>query len=98
MANGTAIGTTLQIQTQNGTKASGEPKISNHNFPNVSASASSDDVLAVGQALAALIGEPLVQIVRVDQTALTTSTAPESTATASTAGASAAPASSGTSA
>lgn len=76
MANSTVIGTTLQLQTQNGTKANGDPKISNHNFPNVSPSASNDDILAVGQAIAALIGESLVQIVRVDQTALTSDSAP----------------------
>ncbi|EPZ44185.1 MULTISPECIES: DUF1659 domain-containing protein [Alicyclobacillus] len=71
MAQTTPVSRILQIQTQNGTTASGQPKMRNTNYANVAMNASDDDLLAVGQALAALIGEPLVQIARVDQVVIT---------------------------
>lgn len=83
MAQTTALGTVLQIQTQSGTKANGQPKVKSHNFANVAATASDDDVLAVGQAIAALIGEPLLQIVRVDQAELSASSSSSSSTTTS---------------
>ncbi|GMA57691.1 uncharacterized protein DUF1659 [Alicyclobacillus sacchari] len=70
MAQTTAVGTTLQLQTQSGTKANGQAQMKVHKFAYVSPNAANDDILAVGQALAALIDEPLMQISRVDVTAL----------------------------
>lgn len=83
MAQTTSVGTVLQLQTQTGTTASGQPKVKSHNFANVATNATDDDILAVGQALATLIGEPLVQIVRVDQTALSASSSTTSAGSAS---------------
>ncbi|MCL6597806.1 DUF1659 domain-containing protein [Alicyclobacillus macrosporangiidus] len=60
----------LQLQFQVGTTASGMPKIQNRNYTNVSPTASDDDLLAVGQALAALFDLPLHAIARVDQDAI----------------------------
>ncbi|SFU97543.1 DUF1659 domain-containing protein [Alicyclobacillus macrosporangiidus] len=60
----------LQLQFQVGTTVSGMPRIQNRNFTNVSPAASDDDLLAVGQALAALFDLPLHAIARVHQDAI----------------------------
>jgi hypothetical protein len=70
MAQVTPLSRRLQLQVQVGTMADGSPKVSTYSFSNVSPQASDDDILAVGQALAALFADPLVQIARVDQEAL----------------------------
>lgn len=70
MAQTTQVSRTLQIQTQTGTLVNGQPKVQRHNFSNVALDAADDDILAVGQALAALMADPLVQIARVDQTSI----------------------------
>lgn len=70
MAQTTQVSRILQIQTQSGTLVSGQPKVQRHNFANVAMGASDDDILAVGQALAALMADPLVQIARIDQTSI----------------------------
>ncbi|WP_067930026.1 DUF1659 domain-containing protein [Alicyclobacillus kakegawensis] len=75
MANVNPLSTRLQIQVQTGTMADGSPKIGTYSFANVSPQASDDDVLAVGQALGALFAEPLLQVVRVNQDALSSATA-----------------------
>ncbi|MFB5190846.1 DUF1659 domain-containing protein [Alicyclobacillus fastidiosus] len=74
MAQTTPVSRVLQIQTQVGTTSSGQPKLRSHNYANVALEAADDDLLAVGQALAALIDEPLVQVARVDQVVITAST------------------------
>jgi hypothetical protein len=74
MAQTTPTSRILQIQLQTGTTATGQPKVQNHNYPNVALNASDDDILAVGQALAALYSEPVVGIARVDQVAISSST------------------------
>ncbi|MDI9260251.1 DUF1659 domain-containing protein [Alicyclobacillus sendaiensis] len=66
-----ALGTTLQLQTQSGTRANGQPKLKVHKFNHVSPQAADEDLLAVGLALAQLIDEPLVQVERVDVALLT---------------------------
>lgn len=66
-----ALGTTLQLQTQSGTRADGQPKLKVHKFNHVSPQAADHDLLAVGLALAQLIDEPLVQVERVDVALLT---------------------------
>ncbi|WP_206885709.1 DUF1659 domain-containing protein [Alicyclobacillus mali (ex Roth et al. 2021)] len=66
-----ALGTTLQLQTQSGTRANGQPKLKVHKFNHVSPQAADGDLLAVGLALAQLIDEPLVQVERVDVALLT---------------------------
>ncbi|QQE78613.1 DUF1659 domain-containing protein [Alicyclobacillus sp. SO9] len=70
MAQVTPLSRHLQLQLQVGTQSDGTPKIGNHNYTHVLPSASDDDVLAVGQALAGLFNDPLVQVTRVDETAL----------------------------
>ncbi len=75
MAQVTPLSRHLQLQFQVGTNADGTPKIQSRNFANVSPSASDDDVLAVGQALAALFGESLYAVARVDQDQLTATNA-----------------------
>ncbi|WP_026961550.1 DUF1659 domain-containing protein [Alicyclobacillus herbarius] len=73
MANVNPLSCRLQIQVQTGTMADGSPKLGTYSFANVSPQASEDDVLAVGQALGALFADPLVQVVRVEQDALSAS-------------------------
>jgi|GEM_PF-925848 len=70
-----ALGTTLQLQTQSGTRANGQPKLKVHKFNHVSPQAADDDLLAVGLALAQLIDEPLVQVERVNVALLTNASA-----------------------
>ncbi|SIT05551.1 DUF1659 domain-containing protein [Alicyclobacillus vulcanalis] len=70
-----ALGTTLQLQTQSGTRANGQPKLKVHKFNHVSPQAADADLLAVGLALAQLIDEPLVQVERVDVAMLTSPSA-----------------------
>ncbi|GGJ04072.1 MAG: DUF1659 domain-containing protein [Chloroflexi bacterium] len=70
MAQVTPIARHLQLQFQNGTTASGLPRLRNRNYPHVSPAAADDDVLAVGQALANLASEPVYAIARVDQAGL----------------------------
>jgi len=70
-----ALGTTLQLQTQSGTRANGQPKLKMHKFNHVSPQAADEDLLAVGLALAQLIDEPLVQVERVDVALLTNASA-----------------------
>jgi hypothetical protein len=67
MAQVTPISRRLQLQFQVGTTASGLPKLMNRNFAHISPTASSDDLLAVGQALAALFPDPLYGVAKVDQ-------------------------------
>jgi hypothetical protein len=74
MAQVAPISRHLQLQLQVGTLTDGSPKIANHNYAYVLPTASDDDVLAVGEALAGLFSEPLVQVARVDQAALTAAT------------------------
>ncbi|GMA63346.1 DUF1659 domain-containing protein [Alicyclobacillus fastidiosus] len=74
MAQTTPVSRVLQIQTQVGTTPAGQPKLKSHNYPHVALNATDDDLLAVGQALAALIDEPLVQVARLDQVVITAST------------------------
>lgn len=76
MATVTPITRHLQLQFQVGTTAKGEPKLQNRNFAHVSPSASDDDLLAVGQALAGLINESLYQVARVDQSGIAAATVP----------------------
>ncbi|MFD1673635.1 DUF1659 domain-containing protein [Alicyclobacillus fodiniaquatilis] len=71
MAQTTPASRVLQIQLQSGTLANGEPKVQKQNFANVVTDAADDDLLAVGQAIAALFSEPLIQIARVDTTVIT---------------------------
>ncbi|GMA51148.1 hypothetical protein GCM10025857_25050 [Alicyclobacillus contaminans] len=70
MATVTPVSRHLQLQFQIGTTTSGQPKLQNRNFPNVSPSAADADVLAVGQALAGLFAEPLYGIAKVDQSSI----------------------------
>jgi hypothetical protein len=67
MAQVTPLSRHLQLQFEVGTNADGTPKIQSRNFAHVSPNASDDDVLAVGQALAALFSDPLYAVARVDQ-------------------------------
>ncbi len=60
----------LQLQFQVGTTSKGLPKLKNHNFAHVSPAISDDDLLAVGRAIGALFADPLYQVTRVDQDAL----------------------------
>lgn len=76
MATVTPITRHLQLQFQVGTTAKGETKLQNRNFAHVSPSASDDDLLAVGQALAGLINESLYQVARVDQSGIAAATVP----------------------
>jgi hypothetical protein len=71
MAQATLMSRRLQLQFEVGTTASGLPKIKVHNFANVSAQALDDDLLAVGQALAALFPDALHEVARTDQTGIT---------------------------
>lgn len=86
MAQATPVNRTLQIQTQAGTLANGQPKVQRHNFSHVSVDAVDDDILAVGQALAALMADPLLEIVRVDQTSLAADTTTSSGGTTTSSG------------
>ncbi|MBX5436490.1 MAG: DUF1659 domain-containing protein [Alicyclobacillaceae bacterium] len=70
MATATPISRHLQIQCQVGTASNGRPQLRSHNYAHVSPKASDDDVLAVGQALGNLFGDPVFQVARVDQTGL----------------------------
>ncbi|MCL6594175.1 MAG: DUF1659 domain-containing protein [Alicyclobacillus sp.] len=74
MALVTPISRHLQLQFQAGTSVNGQPKLQNRNFAHVSPAAADDDVLAVGQALAALCAQPLYAVTRVDQSSLAAST------------------------
>lgn len=74
MAQVTPLSRHLQLQFQVGTNTDGTPKIQSRNFANVSPNAADDDVLAVGQALAALFSDALYAVARVDQDELTAST------------------------
>lgn len=79
MAQSTPISRVLQVHLQSGTTAGGQPKVTSHNYANVALDALDDDLLAVGQAIAALYADPLARIVRQDQTAITASSAASST-------------------
>lgn len=70
MAQVTALSRNLQLQFEVGTAANGAPKLQNRNFANVSPSASDDDVLAIGEALAGLFADSLYRISRIDATGL----------------------------
>lgn len=70
MATVTTLSRHLQIQFQNGTTATGQPKAKNQTYANVSSTAADDDIMAVGQALAGLSSATLLNINRVDQDAL----------------------------
>ncbi|MBX6352598.1 MAG: DUF1659 domain-containing protein [Thermoflavifilum sp.] len=71
MAQLTPLARTLQLQFLNGTMADGRPKLRNRNWAHVRPDAADDDVLAVGQAIAALCADSLYSINRVDQTGMT---------------------------
>ncbi|QSO51743.1 DUF1659 domain-containing protein [Alicyclobacillus curvatus] len=73
MAQVTPISRHLQLQFQIGTTASGAAKLQSRNYANVSPSASDDDVLTVGQALAGLFADSLYQVTRVDASELSAS-------------------------
>lgn len=73
MAIVTPISRHMQLQFQVGTTSSGLPKLSNRSYTHVSPSALDDDILAVGQALAALFSDPLYQVGKVDQTSIESS-------------------------
>lgn len=73
MAQVTPISRNLQLQFENGTTASGLPKLKNKNYAHVLPSAADDDVLAVGQAIAGLTADALYTIARVDQAGLAAS-------------------------
>ncbi|MDQ0190067.1 DUF1659 domain-containing protein [Alicyclobacillus cycloheptanicus] len=83
MATITPLSRHLQLQFQNGTLASGKPKVKNQSYTNVSPSAADDDILAVGQALAALSSETLLGIARLDQSGLAAAAATASNTGAS---------------
>ncbi len=70
MATVTALSRHLQLQFQNGTTATGQPKVKNQTYANVSPTSADDDVLAVGQALAGLSSQTLLGIARLDQNGL----------------------------
>ncbi|MCL6444333.1 MAG: DUF1659 domain-containing protein, partial [Alicyclobacillus sp.] len=70
MATATPMSRRLQLQFENGTTATGHPKLKNQNYAHVSPAATDDDVLAVGQALAGLSADTLYQIARLDQASL----------------------------
>lgn len=74
MAQVTPLSRHLQLQLEVGTNVDGSAKVQNHNFMHVSPSASDDDILAVGQALAGLFSDPLYAVARVDQDALAAAT------------------------
>jgi hypothetical protein len=76
MAQVTQLSRHLQLQFQVGTTGQGLPKIKNLNYTHVSPVISDDDLLAVGQALAALFADPIYQIARVDQDGLAASSSP----------------------
>jgi hypothetical protein len=71
VAQGTPLSRQLQLQFVAGTDSQGRPKVKKHNFAHVLPTASDDDVLAIGQALANLSNDTLFQIARVDQTSVT---------------------------
>lgn len=75
MATVTALARHLQLQFQNGATVSGQPKVKNQSYGNVSPTAADDDILAVGQALAGLSSQTLLGIARLDQDALAPATA-----------------------
>ncbi len=79
MAQVTQVSRHLQLQFQIGTTSKGLPKLRNHNFPHVSQSISDDDLLAVGQAIGALFADPLYQVTRIEQDALSNSGVPVAT-------------------
>ena len=81
MAQVTQLSRHLQLQFQVGTTSKGMPKLKNRNFAHVSPTVSDDDLLAVGQALAALFAEPLYQVTRVEQDAITASSTTTTTPT-----------------
>jgi hypothetical protein len=73
MAQTTDLSRILQLQFQVGTTSKGLPKVKNHNFPHVNPAVSDDDLLAAGEAIAALFAATLHQVARVDQTLVTAS-------------------------
>ena len=70
MAQVTPVSRHLQLLFQVGTTTSGAPKLQNRNYVNVAPTALDDDVLAVGQALAALFSDTLYGVARVDQSSI----------------------------
>jgi hypothetical protein len=82
MAQTTDLSRILQLQFQVGTTSKGLPKVKNHNFPHVNPAVSDDDLLAAGEAIAALFADTLHQVARVDQTLVTASSSSGSTGTA----------------
>ncbi|WAH36674.1 DUF1659 domain-containing protein [Alicyclobacillus dauci] len=79
MAQTTPVSRVLQIQLQTGTLANGQPKVTSHNYANVAMDSVDDDLLAVGQAIAALYADPLVQITRQDQVAISANSSTSTT-------------------
>jgi hypothetical protein len=70
MAIATPLSRTLVLQFQVGTTTAGVPKLLARRYPKVSPGAVDEDVLAVGQALAALFAEPLFLLDRLDDTGI----------------------------
>ncbi|GIM46292.1 hypothetical protein DNHGIG_18410 [Collibacillus ludicampi] len=68
--NKTAGYSSLVLQLQTGTDATGKPKLKQKEFPNVKATATDQDIFEVAQALAKLQGLPLYSVMRVDRAEL----------------------------
>ncbi|MEW5762565.1 MAG: DUF1659 domain-containing protein [Bacillota bacterium] len=62
----TPLASLLELEVQTGTDAAGQPVYARIRFRNVKASATDEDVYAVGQALAGLQVHPLADVRRVD--------------------------------
>lgn len=83
MANTTELNRRLQLQFQVGTTSKGLPKLKNQNYAHVNPNLSDDDLISVGEALAALFDEPLYQVTRIVQDGVTASSSTSSSASSS---------------
>lgn len=88
MAQVTELQRRLVLEFQVGTTSKGQPKLKSHNFAHCSTSISDDDLLAVGEALAALFPDALYQVTRLDSFGIV---ANATTATGSTVGSTTSP-------
>ena len=61
-ANFTDINRKLTIVLENGVNANGEPKTKSRTYSGLSETASADNILAAGQALASFMDAPVVNI------------------------------------
>lgn len=57
---------TLNIQVQTGVNTSGQPIVTNRSYSGIKVTAADDDVMAVGQAIAAVQSLPVMAYQRVD--------------------------------